>query len=132
MAECCPISPLASSQSLPRSSGEDRPLPCRRCWQSCWRPQPTHSRILLPPRLPCPEEPPRPPAQPVSPLPPRPSPTPRSPTPRESDASWIFPISPSRPFPWIPVPQLLNSNLDYFLTLQPPRRLALHSAPPQP
>src|SRR6266852_7321447 len=115
-----PTFPPASSRSLPRSSGEDRPLRCPRCGQSCWRRLQTRTlRPLPPPLLPWPSEPPRPRIRPVSPLPPRRCSRQRPPAPCGSDANSISPISLSRPCPWVQDPQNLNSNPDSLPPLQP-------------
>src|SRR6266478_4036670 len=113
-------SPPTSSRSLRRSSGEDRPLRCPRCWQSYWRPLQTET--LNPPRpplLPWPLETPRPGIRPVSPLPPHHCSRQRRPARCGSDASSTSPISLSRPCPWNPDPQNLNLNLDSLLPPQP-------------
>src|SRR5260370_9246667 len=123
--ESCLTFPPASSQSLPRSSGEDRPLRCPRCGQSCWRRLQTRTLRPLPlPLLPLPSEPPRPRIRPVSPPPPRRCSRQPPPAPCGSDANSISPISLSRPCPWVPDPQNLNSNPDSLPPLQP--------LPPQP
>src|SRR6202521_4243936 len=131
MAECCLTSPPASSQSLPRSSGEDRPLRCPRCWQSCARPLQTETlNPLRPPLLPWPWETPRPRLPPVSPPPPRRGSRQRWPARCGSDASSTSPISLSRPCPWNPDPQNLNSNLDSLPPQQPSCQCrALRSGP---
>src|SRR6266852_2016972 len=115
-----PTFPPASSQSLPRSSGEDRPLRVPRCWQSCWRPLQTRTRRPLPPPLlPWPSESPRLRVRLVSPLQPRRCSRQRPPAPCGSDANSTSQVSLSRPCPWIPDPQNLNSNPDALLPLQP-------------